>query len=153
MPSFATKRKVGNGMLSSSTKATSQTTCSPMNIGDGFTPPSPVPENACISLISMIRSFKEIEYRLLMLRYNLNKRKYKITHETMVCFVCSFVYKNKDAYLINPLSNFSFTLTSMSSVIALRSYFGAQPHSSRAQVSSMLFGQLSAMACLTGSIS
>ena len=49
-------------MLSSSTKATSQMTCSPMNIGDGFTPPSPVPENACISLISMIHSFKEIEY-------------------------------------------------------------------------------------------
>ena len=56
-------------------------------------------------------------------------------------------------YLISPLSNFSFTFTSMSVVMAARSYFGAQPHSSRAQVSSMLLGQLSAMACFTGSIS
>ncbi len=55
-------------------------------------------------------------------------------------------------YLINPLSNFSFTLINISFVMLVRSYFGAQPHSSRAQVSSMLFGQLSAMACFTGSI-
>ena len=61
-------------------------------------------------------------------------------------------YGNND-YLTRPLSNFSFTFTSMSSVMAARSYFGAHPHSSRAQVSSMLLGQLSAMACFTGSMS
>ena len=39
----------------------------------------------------------------------------------------------------------------ISSVMRSRSYSGFQPHSSRAQESSILLGQLSAMACLMGS--
>ena len=48
-------------------------------------------------------------------------------------------------------SNFFLRLRIMSSVMRSRSYCGFQPHSLRAQLSSMLSGQLSAMACLMGS--
>ena len=43
-------------------------------------------------------------------------------------------------------SSFFFNVSIMSTVILSRSYFGFQPHSARAQLSSILFGQLSAMA-------
>ena len=43
-------------------------------------------------------------------------------------------------------NNFFFKVSIMSTVILSRSYFGFQPHSARAQLSSILFGQLSAMA-------
>ena len=43
-------------------------------------------------------------------------------------------------------SSFFFKVSIMSTVILSRSYFGFQPHSARAQLSSILFGQLSAMA-------
>ena len=43
-------------------------------------------------------------------------------------------------------SNFFFKVSIISTVILSRSYFGFQPHSARAQLSSILFGQLSAMA-------
>ena len=48
-------------------------------------------------------------------------------------------------------SSFFLRLRIMSSVIFSRSYWGFQPHSLRAQLSSILSGQLSAMACLIGS--
>lgn len=57
------------------------------------------------------------------------------------------------AYQINPLSFFSRTARSMSSVMDFISHFGFQPHSSRAQLSSRLSGQLRAMASFTGSTS
>ena len=47
--------------------------------------------------------------------------------------------------------SFFFRLRIISSVIFSRSYSGFQPHSLRAQLSSILSGQLSAMACLMGS--
>ena len=53
-------------------------------------------------------------------------------------------------YLLN-YSSFFLRLRIMSSVIFSRSYCGFQPHSLRAQLSSILSGQLSAMACLMGS--
>ena len=43
-------------------------------------------------------------------------------------------------------NNFFFKVSIMSTVILSRSYLGFQPHSARAQLSSILFGQLSAMA-------
>ena len=43
-------------------------------------------------------------------------------------------------------SNFFFKVSIISTVILSRSYFGFQPHSLRAQLSSILFGQLSAIA-------
>ncbi len=43
-------------------------------------------------------------------------------------------------------SSFFFKVSIMSTVILSRSYLGFQPHSARAQLSSILFGQLSAMA-------
>ena len=54
---------------------------------------------------------------------------------------------------ISPFSFFSRTARSISSVMDFISHFGFQPHSSRAQVSSRLSGQLRAMDSLTGSTS
>ena len=48
-------------------------------------------------------------------------------------------------------NSFFLRLRIMSSVMRSRSYCGFQPHSLRAQLSSILSGQLSAMACLMGS--
>ena len=50
------------------------------------------------------------------------------------------------------LFSFARSFSSMSTVMDSKSYFGFQSHSSRAQVSSRQSGQLSAMACFSGSI-
>ena len=59
-----------------------------------------------------------------------------------------------DACSLSPAAYFFFpTLSSMSTVMASRSYFGAKPHSAFAAEQSSELGHDSAMPCLTGSTS
>lgn len=63
------------------------------------------------------------------------------------------IYGCNPAYFSSPDRNLSLITRSMSSVIRGRSHSGFQPHSSRAQLSSSLSGQLRAIDSLTGSTS
>lgn len=64
-----------------------------------------------------------------------------------------YIYGCNPAYFSSPDRNLPLITRSMSSVILWRSHSGFQSHSSRAQLSSSLSGQLRAIDSLTGSTS